>query len=83
MNKHRKSAVWHSPWAPSVFSKHLPAPEDEAKADASGGVAEMTKLLLLQRLKKLWPWGKHGKSKEQEKTSTNFDKKPPSILYFP
>lgn len=58
MNKHWKSAVWHSLWALSVFSKCLPAPEDGAKADASGGVAEMTKLLLLQRIIKLWPWGK-------------------------
>lgn len=53
MNKHRKSAVWHSLWALSLFSKCLPAPEDGAKADTSGGVAEMTKLLLLQRITKL------------------------------
>lgn len=58
MNKHRKSAVWLSFRAPSVFSKYLPAPEDGAKADASGGVAEKMKLLLLQGLIKLWPWGK-------------------------
>lgn len=55
MNKHWKPAAWDLLWALSVSYKCLPASEAGAKADASGRGAEITMILLLQRITRLWP----------------------------
>lgn len=58
MNKHWKAAAQDSLWALSMSYNCLPASEARVKADASGGDAEIMMILLLQRITKLWPWGK-------------------------